>query len=165
MRDNTVLATIEGDGLYVKTKSIFQYDRGLVLVINGITLPEEYDVHFSNTNSASTKTQKGNSNGVEIPDEYLRNGEDVHAYLYLHIGEDDGDVGADHGEFAVRPVGEVQQAVDQGIPGSQQRVDAADRDPRYNLLQKHGAISPKSFYKTRGRSMSSPIGNLSECFT
>ena len=91
MRDNTVVATIEGDGLYAKTKSIFQYDRGLVLVINGITLPEEYDVHFSNTNSASTKTQKGNSNGVEIPDEYLRNGEDVHAYLYLHIGEDDGE--------------------------------------------------------------------------
>lgn len=91
MRNNTVVATIEGDGLYVKTKSIFQYDRGLVLVINGITLPEEYDVHFSNTNSASTKTQTGNSNGVEIPDEYLRNGEDVHAYLYLHVGDDDGE--------------------------------------------------------------------------
>lgn len=80
-----------GEKLYVKTDSVFQYDYGLKLVIEGVTLPEEYDVHFSNTNSTYTKTVTGDSTGVAIPDEYLCKGEDVHAWLYMHVGEDDGE--------------------------------------------------------------------------
>ena len=89
MRDNTITATA-GDKTYIKTDPVFQYDFGLKLIIDGVTLPEEYEVQFSNTDSASSKSTTGNANGVEIPDEYLRNGEDIHAYLFLHTTEDDG---------------------------------------------------------------------------
>lgn len=82
MRNNTVTA-VAGDNLYIKTASVFQYDYGLKLVVEGVTLPEEYDVHFCNTNNSSAKTVVGDSTGVMIPDEYLRNGEDIHAYIYL----------------------------------------------------------------------------------
>ena len=87
---NSIITANAGDKLYVKTSPVFQYDYGLTLVITGVALPEEYDVHFGNTNSAAAKEVTGNANGVSVPDEYLRNGEDVHAWLYLHTGEDDG---------------------------------------------------------------------------
>lgn len=89
MRDNTITATA-GDKTYIKTDPVFQYDYGLKLIIDGVTLPEEYEVQFCNTDSAAAKTATGNATGVMIPDEYLRNGEDVHAYLFLHTTEDDG---------------------------------------------------------------------------
>lgn len=89
MRDNTITAHV-GEKTYVKTDPAFQYDYGLKLIIDGVELPEEYDVQFGNTNSSANKTVTGNAGGVAIPDEYLRNGEDVHAYLYMHTSEDDG---------------------------------------------------------------------------
>ncbi len=82
MRDNTVTA-VAGDKLYIRTESVFQYDYGLKLVIEGIELPETYDVHFANTDSAAAKTVTGDATGAAIPDEYLRSGEDIHAYVYL----------------------------------------------------------------------------------
>jgi len=89
MRDNTITAYV-GEKTYVKTDPAFQYDYGLKLILDGVELPEEYDVQFGNTNSAANKTVKGDATGVLIPDEYLRNGEDIHAYLYMHTSEDDG---------------------------------------------------------------------------
>ena len=90
---NNIITAVAGDKLYIKTDPVFQYDYGLKLVITGVTLPESYDVHFGNTNSASAKTVTGDSNGVQIPDEYLLNGEDVHAWVYLHTDglDDDGE--------------------------------------------------------------------------
>ena len=90
MRNNIITANA-GDKPYIKTGSVFQYDYGLILQITGITLPEEYDVHFGNDSSPSAKTVTGNASGVAVPDEYLRNGEDVHAWLYLHTGNNDGE--------------------------------------------------------------------------
>ena len=92
MRDNTITA-VAGDSLYIKTDNVFQYDYGLKLVITGVELPQSYEVHFSNTHGGAAKTVTGDTSGVEIPDEYLLNGEDVHAYIYLHTGgvDDDGE--------------------------------------------------------------------------
>ena len=90
---NNIITAIAGDKPYIKTDSVFQYDYGLKLVISGVTLPQEYDVHFSNTNKPSAKTVTGDSSGVLVPDEYLLNGEDVHAWVYLHTEglDDDGE--------------------------------------------------------------------------
>ena len=89
MRDNTITAHV-GEKTYVKTDPVFQYDYGLKLIIDGVTLPEEYEVQFGNTTSAANKTVTGDATGAAIPDEYLRNGEDIHAYLFMHTSEDDG---------------------------------------------------------------------------
>lgn len=82
MRNNIVTA-VAGDDLYIRTDSVFQYDYGLRLVIEGIQLPEEYAIHFANADNAAAKTVAGDATGVAIPDEYLRSGEDIHAYVYL----------------------------------------------------------------------------------
>lgn len=90
MRNNIITATA-GDSLYIKTEQAFQYDYGLRLVIDGVQLPEEYEVHFSNTGKKVSKTVTGDSTGVLVPDEYLRDGENIHAWIYLHTGEEDGE--------------------------------------------------------------------------
>ena len=74
-----------------------------------------------------------------------------------HVGKHNGKVGAEHGKLTVGPVGEVQQAVDQGIAGRQQRVDAADGDSRNKLLQEHKAFSPKSFNLKEGEEQVLPL--------
>lgn len=89
MRNNIVTAHV-GEKAYVETEPVFQYDYGLTLVIDGVTLPSEYKVHFGNTNSAANKTATGGAEGVAIPDEYLLNGEDIHAYLYMSTNENNG---------------------------------------------------------------------------
>ena len=89
MRDNTITAHV-GEKTYVKTDPAFQYDYGLKLIIDGVELPVEYEVQFGNTTSHANKTAIGDATGVLIPDEYLLNGEDIHAYLYMHTEQDDG---------------------------------------------------------------------------
>lgn len=87
---NNVITAIAGDKTYIKTDPVFQYDYGMKMIIDGVVLPEEYEVQFGNTSSGANKTVKGDATGVSVPDEYLVNGEDVHAYLYMHTTEDDG---------------------------------------------------------------------------
>lgn len=70
---------------------LFQYDYGQRLILEGVELPETYEVHFSNTESGTSKTSIGNSTGVDIPDEYLTSGEPIHVWLFLHQGNDDGE--------------------------------------------------------------------------
>ena len=74
-----------------------------------------------------------------------------------HVGKHNGKVGAEHGELTMGPVGEVQQAVDQGITGGQQRIDAADGDSRNKLLQEHMAFSPKSINLKEGEEQVLPL--------
>lgn len=70
----------------------WQYDYGQILKINGLQLPEVYEVHFSNTpEKGVSKTALGNADGVEIPDEYFLSGEPVYAFIYLHDTASDGE--------------------------------------------------------------------------
>ena len=87
---NIVTAPI-GANRMTKTRSIYQYNYGQVLVLTGIELPPAYEVHFSNSEFGVSKVQIGNSDGVTIPDEYLESGADIYAWLYLHTGADDGE--------------------------------------------------------------------------
>lgn len=74
------------------TAEAWQYDYGQVLQIEGLELPDAYEVHFSNTPiNGNAKPQIGNAEGVEIPDEYFESGEPIYAWLFLHQGEDDGE--------------------------------------------------------------------------
>lgn len=80
MRDYTISAAI-GNKLYTRTENVFQYDYGLKLVVDGVTLPYGFVAEFSNDNSASAKRVAGENNSVYVPNEYLQNGEDIHAYI------------------------------------------------------------------------------------
>lgn len=92
---NIVTATFsEGCTSVTVDIPLYQYDYGQILKFEGLDLPDAYEVHFSNTSSASgtAKTQIGTAeDGVNIPDEYLQTGKYLYAYIYLHAGEEDGE--------------------------------------------------------------------------
>lgn len=74
-----------------KTTPLYQYDYGQILKFDGVTLPEVYEVHFSNSAQRGTaKSVIGDVDGVLIPDEYLLTGESVYVWVFLHEGENDG---------------------------------------------------------------------------
>ena len=107
MRDKIVTAVL-GDDLYVRTSHVFQYDYGLELMIEGIELPAEYEVHFSNKKRGVAKKGELVEGGAKIPDEYLRSGDNVYAWVYLRNGDDDG-----YTMYSIEiPV--VQRSVEQG---------------------------------------------------
>ena len=90
-KTNITYATFTA-GRTTKTKPLYQYDYGQILRFRGLTLPDSYEVHFSNNDQAGTaKTAIGTSEGVEIPDEFLTNGNPVFAWVFLHTGQSDGE--------------------------------------------------------------------------
>ena len=70
---------------------LYQYDYGQVLKFADITLPSTYEVHFAQSGASTTVTVLGDSNGVQIPDQYLLADLDIRAYIYLHEEETDGE--------------------------------------------------------------------------
>lgn len=75
----------------ITTRPVYQYDYGLELQINGLKIPETFEIHFCNEGDSKTKNVIGENNSVLVPDEYLITGKNVLAYLYLHSGENDGE--------------------------------------------------------------------------
>jgi len=74
------------------TRTIWQYDYGMVLKFAGLNLPQAYTVHFANEKlSGSAVSQVGDESGVSIPDALLLTGKPVYAWIYLHTGVDDGE--------------------------------------------------------------------------
>lgn len=92
MRNDIVTASLVRFRHDEKTRSLFQYDYGIKLKFVDVDLPPFYEVHFSNSPEIGTaKTSIGDENGVLIPDEYLRTGSYVYAWLFVHTGNDDGE--------------------------------------------------------------------------
>lgn len=89
MADNVIVATF-GDNNYVKTRTCYRYDYGMTLMFDGIDLPDNYEVHFSNSRTVPAVTMIGGEDGVLIPDACFQNADRIFAWLYLHSGEDDG---------------------------------------------------------------------------
>ena len=87
---NVVKAVFGKNAKEIQTAPLFQYDYGQILIIEGITLPTAYQVHFSNEPYGTSTTSIGGADGVEIPDAYLQTGADVYAWLFLQTGENDG---------------------------------------------------------------------------
>ncbi len=93
MTTNIVTATFGGVGGVRKatTRPLYQYDYGQILQFARVTLPDVYEVHFSNAENGTATTQIGTSEGVSIPDMYLTSGQPIYAWMFLHTGESDGE--------------------------------------------------------------------------
>lgn len=79
-----------GGGRYTVTAPIVKEDYGLYLKIEGLELPQTYEVDFSNSEHSGTSvTMIGNADGVLIPHQFIDTGKDVFAFLY-HVGADFG---------------------------------------------------------------------------
>ena len=74
----------EGQCGTLYTKKAYQYDRGVVLRISGIALPEQYEVHFSDKeeNGVSAGITVSGSD-VPIPDAYFMTGEYIYAWIFI----------------------------------------------------------------------------------
>ena len=91
MNGNVITAKLRGTR-DARTTPLWQYDYGQILRFSGVSLPNTYEVHFSNTKDRGTaKTSIGNTDGVSIPDEYLISGKSIFAWIYLHTGDNDGE--------------------------------------------------------------------------
>lgn len=116
---NKITTAVFGNLRTTTTANLWQYDYGQVLQITGITLPEWYEVHFSNTEHAGeAKAQLGNADGVAIPDEYLTSGKDVYAFVFLHDDTTDGET-----EYKIHiPVKERPQKTPEEVTPVQQDI-------------------------------------------
>lgn len=90
MENNVVTAVFNGSRS-AKTDYLWQYDYGQILKIFGIDLPEIYEVHVSGSASGNVVTVFGNADGIVIPDEFLQKSGSITMYIYLHVGDSDGE--------------------------------------------------------------------------
>lgn len=89
--ENNIITAVFNGSKFATTDYLWQYDYGQILKIDGIDLPEMYEVHVSGSASGSAVTVFGDANGIAIPDEYLMKSGSINMYIYLHTGESDGE--------------------------------------------------------------------------
>lgn len=136
MNTTKIIKAAVGDGRYTVTAPIVKEDYGIYLKIEGVSLPEVYEVDFSNEERSGTSvTMIGNSDGVLIPNQFIKSGEDIFAFLY-HVGED---YGRTVYKFRIpnklrpdrtneQPTPEEQSTIDQAISALNSAVEQTAQD-------------------------------------
>ena len=90
MDTSKVIRGVVNSGRYTVTAPIVKENYGIYLQIEGVELPETYQVDFSDDEHHGTSvTMIGNADGVKIPRQFIDTGKDVFAFLYW-VGEDYG---------------------------------------------------------------------------
>ena len=132
---NEVSAVFEDGCTRIRTLPIYQYDYGQLLVIEGLNLPTAFQAQFSNDPTGSESIERiGTNSRVWIPNDLLRTGAPVFAFIFLHDGESDGEtVYRVDIPVMVRPElpdGEVtpaeQSAIDEAIAALNRAVELAE---------------------------------------
>ena len=92
MISNNITTVSFGPARKTVARALWQYDYGQILKIEGLALPETYEVHFSLTETGGTSVEQiGDADGVIIPDALLQAGTPIYAFIFLHTGADDGE--------------------------------------------------------------------------
>lgn len=134
MDTSKIIRGVASNGRYTVTAPIIKEDYGLYLQIEGVELPQTYEVDFSNSeNNGTSVTMIGNADGVLIPSQFISTGKDVFAFLY-HVGENFGrtvykfripnKVRPDRTDETPTP--EEQSVIDQTISALNDAVDRAE---------------------------------------
>lgn len=136
MNTTKIIKAAVGDGRYTVTAPIVKEDYGIYLKIEGVSLPEVYEIDFSNEERSGTSvTMIGNSDGVLIPNQFIKSGKDVFAFLY-HVGEN---YGRTVYKFRIpnklrpdrtneQPTPEEQSTIDQAISALNSAVEQTAQD-------------------------------------
>ena len=84
-----VTTAVIGSGCNTATASpsLAQWDKGQILQISGVELPETYKVEFSNGDTLEAIPAIGTAEGVEIPDKLLYSSSPIRAYIVLSEAE------------------------------------------------------------------------------
>lgn len=112
----TTVYFLGGSSRYLVHSSLYQYDYGQTLKIEGLELPAAYEVHFSNSEDGTSITMIGTAAGVDIPDSLLQSGEPIYAYIFLHDTEDDGET-----EYKIRIPVRTRPAYDTETPTEEEK--------------------------------------------
>lgn len=129
MEEKVIIAKF-GKTKVAQTEKQWRYNHGQKLKFEGVDLPANYEVHFSNSKTGTAKTMIGNADGVLIPHEYFVPGEMIYAWVYV---EEDG-VGVTRREVRIpidqkarptdqQPLPEEQTVIEQAIEALNDAVD------------------------------------------
>lgn len=78
-----IIASFKEGENKVYTKAAYQYDKGQMLVITGIALPETFEIHFSNDKEYGiASSYVGSMDGVMIPNAYFLSGDYIYAWVH-----------------------------------------------------------------------------------
>lgn len=132
MADNVVIAPLRPDCV-IPTRTIFQYNQGMVLRLTGIELPETFRADFALNNAQESKPVYGHSNEVQIPYEYFVPGSMINCWIV--VNGTDYTVTKYHIVIPVEqrarpgdeePTPEQQSAIDQAIAALNDGVQRAE---------------------------------------
>lgn len=138
---NIVIATFKNNLRKIETPPLWQYDYGQILRIEGLELPQAFEIHFANAGDKEAKKKIVTNNEVEIYDEYLTSGENIIAYFFYHTGENDGET-----EYVINiPVKRRQKPTDeQPTPVQQDAIEEAIAALNAGVTEAEGYASDAS---------------------
>lgn len=80
-----IIAAFQEGTTKVYTKSAYQFDKKQKLIVTGVEMPNDYEVHISNDKDHGIAgSYKGDATGVVIPDAYFMSGEYVYVWIYAY---------------------------------------------------------------------------------
>lgn len=78
-----IIAEFKSNSKKIYTESAHQYDRGQKQIIQGITLPDNFEVHVSNQKEEGFASPvKVDPEGIFIPDAFFMSGDYVYIWIY-----------------------------------------------------------------------------------
>ena len=80
----TTAAIASGANTAIAQPSLAQWDQGQILKIEGVELPESYQVEFSGGGTVRTVPMIGTAEGVQIPNKLLQSSHPITAHIVLH---------------------------------------------------------------------------------
>lgn len=90
MASNIIQLSFNGETSVVSEELVYKYDYGQQIEFTDLTLPEYFEVHFSNNKTGKATKQIGHNGVVDIPDRYLEIGS-VYGWIFLHNTDSDGE--------------------------------------------------------------------------
>lgn len=131
----------------VYTRTCYQWDASVRLVITGLNLPPTYEVHFSNNERGGvSNAEMAHGNTVYIPDVYFQTGDYVYVWIYLARTYDDYELDGSTAFRIVIPV-EKRPAIYRAPDGD---VDLSASNATVNEEIEQLVVSPKLFGITLG---------------
>lgn len=137
---NIVIATFKNNLRKIETSPLWQYDYGQILRIEGLELPQAFEIHFCNPGQKAFPYPV-TSGEVLIPDSLLKTGENIRAYFFYHTGLDDGET-----EYVINiPVRRREETTDEiPTPEEQSAIEIAIAALNSGVTEAEGYASDAS---------------------
>ena len=118
--NNVTVAAFSGE-TFLTTERLWKGDYGQILKIQGLDMPEYFEVQFASSKDGTPQVEVGTREEVNIPNRFLQSAGYIYAWLFLHEGEDDGET-----KYQIKiPVEDKGVPIDQETPAEKTAVQEA----------------------------------------